>query len=57
MISMLGGSEFRLRQGFRHRRKRLYAPPGADGGAVEICHILGRDEALKRIQLGIDKLS
>ena len=27
------------------------------GGAVEICHILGRDEALKRIQLGIEKLS
>ena len=26
------------------------------GGAVEICHILGRDEALRRIQLGIEKL-
>ena len=27
------------------------------GGAVEICYILGKDEALRRIQLGIDKLS
>ena len=27
------------------------------GGAVEICFILGKEEALKRIQLGIDKLS
>ena len=27
------------------------------GGAVEICHILGRDEALRRIQVGVDKLS
>ena len=27
------------------------------GGAVEICHILGRDEALRRIQAGADKLS
>ncbi len=26
------------------------------GGAVEICHILGKDEALRRIQLGIGKL-
>ena len=26
------------------------------GGAVEICHILGRDEALRRIRLGIEKL-
>ncbi len=26
------------------------------GGAVEICHILGKDEALRRIQLGIQKL-
>jgi len=25
------------------------------GGAVEICHILGRDEALRRIRLGIEK--
>ena len=27
------------------------------GGAVEICHILGKDEALRRIQIGIEKLS
>ena len=27
------------------------------GGAVEICHILGRDEALRRIRLGIDHLA
>lgn len=26
------------------------------GGAVEICHILGRDETLRRIRLGIEKL-
>ena len=28
-LSMLGGTEFRLRQGFALRAKRLYAPPGA----------------------------
>ena len=27
------------------------------GGAVEICHILGRDETIKRINTGIQKLS
>ncbi len=27
------------------------------GGAVEICHILGRDETLRRVRLGIEKLS
>ncbi len=27
------------------------------GGAVELCHILGREEALSRIQRGIDQLS
>lgn len=27
------------------------------GGAVEICHILGREETLKRIEIGIRKLS
>ena len=26
------------------------------GGAVEICHILGRDECLRRHNLGLDKL-
>ena len=26
------------------------------GGAVEICYILGKDEALRRIQIGIGKL-
>ena len=26
------------------------------GGAVEICHILGRDECLRRLRLGLDKL-
>ena len=26
------------------------------GGAVEICHILGRDEALRRIRRGIEQL-
>ncbi|ERI74975.1 hypothetical protein HMPREF0239_02737 [Clostridium sp. ATCC BAA-442] len=26
---LLGGTEFRLRQGFALRAKRLYAPPGA----------------------------
>ena len=26
------------------------------GGAVEICHILGRDECLRRLNLGLDKL-
>ncbi len=27
------------------------------GGAVEICHILGKDESLRRIRIGIEKLS
>ena len=27
------------------------------GGAVEICHILGRDETLRRMKLGLDKLN
>ncbi len=27
------------------------------GGAVEICHILGREETLRRIKIGIEKLS
>ena len=26
------------------------------GGAVEICRILGRDETLRRLRLGLDKL-
>ena len=26
------------------------------GGAVEICRILGRDETLRRLRLGMDKL-
>ena len=26
------------------------------GGAVEICHILGKDEVLRRLRLGLDKL-
>lgn len=27
------------------------------GGAVEICHILGKDETLRRLRLGLEKLS
>ncbi|MEM5779980.1 MAG: glutamate--tRNA ligase [Lawsonibacter sp.] len=27
------------------------------GGAVEICHILGRDEVVRRLKLGLDKLN
>ena len=27
------------------------------GGAVEICHILGKDETLRRLQLGFAKLA
>ena len=27
------------------------------GGAVEICSILGRDETLRRLRLGMEKLS
>jgi glutamyl-tRNA synthetase len=27
------------------------------GGAVELCRILGRDETLRRVRLGIEKLS
>ena len=27
------------------------------GGAVELCHILGKEEALRRIRLGIEQLS
>ena len=26
------------------------------GGAVELCHILGREETLRRLRLGLDKL-
>ena len=26
------------------------------GGAVEICHILGKDETLRRLRLGLSKL-
>ena len=26
------------------------------GGAVEICHVLGREETLRRLRLGLDKL-
>ena len=26
------------------------------GGAVEICHILGRDEALRRLKAGLERL-
>ena len=27
------------------------------GGAVEICHILGREETLRRLRLGLAKLN
>jgi glutamyl-tRNA synthetase len=27
------------------------------GGAVEICRILGRDETLRRLRIGLEKLS
>ena len=27
------------------------------GGAVEICHILGKDETLRRLKLGLAKVS
>ena len=27
------------------------------GGAVEICHLLGKDETLRRLRLGLDKLN
>ena len=27
------------------------------GGAVEICHILGKEETLRRIAIGMEKLS
>ena len=27
------------------------------GGAVEICHILGRDECLRRLRAGLEKLN
>jgi glutamyl-tRNA synthetase len=27
------------------------------GGAVEICHILGREETLRRLDVGIEKLT
>ncbi len=29
---------------------------GTPGGAVEICHTLGKDECLRRLRLGLDKL-
>ena len=31
--------------------------PVTPGGAVEICHILGREETVRRLKLGLDKLS
>ena len=34
----------------------FFAPP-ARGGAVEICRILGKDETLRRLKLGLEKLS
>ena len=27
------------------------------GGAVELCHILGKDESIRRIKLGMEQLS
>ena len=27
------------------------------GGAVEICHILGREETVRRLKIGLEKLS
>ena len=27
------------------------------GGAVELCHILGKDETLRRLRLGLEKLT
>ncbi len=38
-------------------RIALAGKPVTPGGAVEICHILGREEALKRIQAGLEKLA
>jgi glutamyl-tRNA synthetase len=26
------------------------------GGAVELCHILGKDEVIRRMEIGINKL-
>ena len=27
------------------------------GGAVEVCHILGKEETLRRLKLGVEKLT
>ena len=37
-----------------HRRRGKAVTPG---GAVEICHILGRDETVRRLKIGLEKLS
>ena len=37
-----------------HRRRRQGGHPG---GAVEICRILGRDETLRRLRAGLEKLA
>ena len=34
----------------------FFCASGASGGAVEICHILGKEETLRRLRLGLDKL-
>ena len=52
---MLGRSEFALRKFSAAGGSEFFAPP-ARGGAVEICRILGKDETLRRLRLGLEKL-
>ena len=55
-MKMLGRSEFALRKFSAAKRLRIFRAFGARGGAVEICRILGRDETLRRLKLGLGKL-
>ncbi len=38
-------------------RTALSGKPVTPGGAVELCHILGKEETLERMQKGIEQLS
>ena len=55
LADQAGGQERHARCGLcaLPRPARLVTP----GGAVEICHILGKDETLRRLRLGLDKLN
>ena len=35
---------------------RISVGTGSSGGAIEICHILGKEEAIRRVRAGIELL-